>query len=237
MFGMKKIVQKNNNIINVQYEFTNPDTLIFVTGVPLSGKSTIAPLVSSSIKGCVLQSMDIMRLLMQEVENSKSEKKRNKFVEYGSCDSYKLINDGLYSVKNLIKGFNRYSEAVCYFLPSIISKLEKQGVKNLLFEGVQLTPSIVMPYLKNNSKLIILTLNESRMIQNRNILFSDDQECIERYSIERLLALQKEIINQSKKISKNSLFVIENRGDYIDIASEIMQLLLNSNTIKIIENH
>ncbi len=168
-----------------KYKFINPGTLIFITGAPLSGKSTIAPLVTASIKDSSLQCMDVIRLLAQEIEEYKPLKKRNKFVYSGSCDSYELIGDGKYSKANLLKGFKAYAEAVSNPLNGVIPKLETQGAREVIFEGVQLLPSIIEPFLLGGNKLFIIASDPSKLTKNRDKLYRGDKEII-RYGSDSL---------------------------------------------------
>lgn len=216
-----------------EYEFTSQKVLLFLTGVSLSGKSTIAPLVSASIKGCAVQSMDIFRLMAQELENAKPDELRNPFVHYGSCDSYKLIKDGKYSPENLIEGFMAYSKVVSSLLDLVIPKLEAQGVQDLLFEGVQLAPDIVVPYLKGkDARLIILQTNETKLASNRREIFGENPEMEERYSTDKLLILQNEILRQAKKIAPDKVIVVDNTGDYRDTASQVLGFLSGTGLIR-----
>ena len=151
MFGMRNEARDFSAIVErrvvPEFRFNSPDTSIFLTGVPLSGKSTIAPIISSSIEGCLTQSMDIIRLIAQRMDEAKPVAKRNPFVRFGSCDSYLFVGDGSYSEQSLVEGYNSYSSAVFSVLGDIVPKMEVQGVQNVLFEGVQLAPSLVAPYL------------------------------------------------------------------------------------------
>ncbi|MBI2195481.1 MAG: hypothetical protein HYU48_00335 [Candidatus Levybacteria bacterium] len=231
----------NNNTENLrgheiikgpEYSFTKQGTLVFITGAPLSGKSTISPLVAATIKSCALQNMDIIRLIAQEIDRNKPKSQRNPFVTYGSCDSYVFIGDGSYSPEHLIEGFNGYSEAVSSVLTGIIPKLELQGERNVLFEGVQLIPSFVSPYLTNNNKLIVIRSDASQINLNRHGMFAGNQELIDRYSTERILLLQEEILRQSRTIPQDKVFYVDNTGDYTDTVIKIIQFLLNSQVIK-----
>lgn len=216
-----------------EYEFTSQKVLLFLTGVPLSGKSTIAPLVAASIKGCAIQSMDIFRLMVQELEEAKPENLRNPFVHYGSCDSYKLVRNGIYSPENLIEGFMAYSKAVSSLLDLVIPKLEAQGVQDLLFEGVQLAPDIIEPYLRGkDARLIILQTNEAKLASNRREIFGENQEMEERYSTDRLLVLQNEILEQGKKISSNKVVVVDNTREYTDTTSQVLRFLSNTGLVR-----
>ena len=227
-------MNKKGTEINIQspdYKFIDPSTLLFLTGVPLSGKSTIAPLLTASISSCVLQPMDIIRLAAQEVENTKPIKERNPFVFLGSCDGYTAIGDGTYSDETLIKGFNAYSNAICALIVNMIPKLEVQGAQNVLFEGVQLTPSIVKPHLKKNNKLVVVTSTEKQLESNRNKLFGENSGLNERYSIKKLMLLQDEILRQSAILPNNQLLVINNIVNYVDTAKDIMSFLLDEEVI------
>lgn len=215
-----------------RYRFKFPNTVLFITGIPLSGKSTVTPLVAADIEGCATQSMDIFRLLSQEFENRKKPSNRNSFVKYGSCDSYQNIGNGKYTPKNLVIGFNKYAEAVSSILPFVLPKLEAQGVRDMIFEGVQLTPLIVEPYLRNRNKLIILTTNEARLNLNRTKLFGDDREMLERYSTDKLFILQNEIIKQSKQINNSSFTLVKNNNDYHTTANVIIEFLEKADVIE-----
>jgi len=224
--------EKEPLIRRPEYRLSSPNTLMFLTGAPLSGKSTIAPLITSSVEGLTLQPMDIIRLLAQEVENIKPENQRNPFVNVGSCDSYTLIEDGKYSPERLIQGFNIYSEAVSSLLTGIIPKLEAQGVRDLLFEGVQLTPRIVAPYLDGNNRLIIITSNQPMFSSNRKKVFGENEELVDRYSDEKLLAIQQEILSQARQLPQDKVLYIDNTREYTDAATEIVRILRKTGVIR-----
>jgi len=176
--------------------------------------------------------MDIIRLFAQQMEAFKPVSERNPFVQYGSCDSYALVGDGSYSPESLVEGFNAYSEAVSSLLAGIIPRLETQGVRNMLFEGVQLTPSLVAPYLVGDNRLIIITSSEPQLRSNIDKLFGENQELKERYSIERLLLLQAEILRQSREISPDRLLQVDNTEKVSTAVSTITGLLLINNVIQ-----
>ncbi len=228
----KESNQPTRIIHSSQYIFCKKKTLIFITGAPLSGKSTISSLLSSYIENCSLQSMDILRIIAQEIESKKTNRHKNPFVNYGSCDSYKLIGTGVYSKKTLIEGFNKYSQAVGSILHLIVPKLETQGVENLILEGVQLTPSVVSGFLTNNNKLIILTTNTQQLNSNKKKLFIHDTTLMKRYSNERLVLLQQEILHQSLLLPKEKYFVIDNTSPPKDVCTSILKLLIDSKIIK-----
>lgn len=226
------MVQENQRLVShPEYSFVNPNTLLFLTGVPLSGKSVVTPLVASMIEDCTVQNMDIIRILAQEMETRKPESERNPFVRYGSCDSYLFVGDGSYSPQSLVTGFNYYARAVSSLLTGIIPGLEVQGAQKVLFEGVQLTPEIVSPFLTGNNKLIVITSDEARLSANRNKRYGEDKELLERYSLDRLLLLQGEIMRQSQQVPPDKIFFVDNSGDYLDSTVRIIRLLIAGGVI------
>ena len=168
----------------------------------------------------------------QEIEAAKPKSKRNPFVFLGSCDSYTAIGDGSFSEQNLIDGFNQYAAAVFRLVQNIIPKLEVQGAQNVLFEGVQLIPSLVKPHLNHRNKFILVTTDEKKLKSNRDGLFKDNQELLERYSIERLMLVQTEIMRQSLMIPNNQLLIIENLNLYTETTAAILSFLIDNGTIE-----
>jgi 2-phosphoglycerate kinase len=236
MFGMNKEFYESRGvgedlIKEADFRFSKPNTLLFITGVPLSGKSTISPLITSMIEGTTLQNMDIIRLVAGQIEDLKPESQRNPFVYLGSSDAFTRVGDGTYTPEHLITGFNEYSKAVCAVMENILPYLEAQGAKDVIFEGVQLTPTLVGPLLKDNSKLIIVISSEEKLKANANKLFANESWLLERYSPDKLILLQNEILKQAQEISSDKLLIVENCGRYVDTIAVVMQFLVNSGTL------
>ena len=233
MFGMNETTGPTGLELRWKgYAFVSQGTLIFLTGTPLSGKSTVARLISSLIDDCSLQQMDILRLVAQDIENRKPESERNPFVNYGSCDSYMVIGDGTYSPERLIAGFNAYSKAVSSYLDIVVPKLGVQNAQNMLFEGVQLTPSAVSRYLNNNNRLVIVTSDALTLSANRTKAFGNNTHLTDRYSTEKLLHLQEEIIKQGREIPEDKLRYVSNTGSYETTVSQIVRYLFDSHVIE-----
>lgn len=228
MSGMERF---KGNLQEAEYKFTQNNSRIFMTGVPLSGKSTISPLITSNITDCTWQCMDIIRLTSQMIEEQKPKNKRNTLVNYGSCDAYKAIGDGSYSPQSLIQGFKKYAEIVSVSLDYILPRLEAQGAKDVLFEGVQLTPDIVIRHTNENTRLIVITSTAERLFANAKKLFGNEQWLLDRYSPDKLLLLQKELLRQAQDFPKDKLLVVDNSGRILDSTREIMEYLLFSGVI------
>lgn len=233
MFGMER-----NKIIGSEeikepgYKFTGGNSRIFITGVPLSGKSTIAPLVASEISDCGIQNMDILRLTAQMIEEVKPVEERNPFANYGSCDSYVAIGDGSYSPENLVLGYREYSKIVTQSLDFILPKLEVQGAKDMVFEGVQLMPEIVKNYLNPNARLIVVTSNAQTLKTHAQKLFAGEDWLMERYSTDKLLMLQEEILRQTKDFPADKLLIVENTQTIASSTADVMNYLLRSGVIE-----
>lgn len=209
-----------------EYKFAKNNSRIFITGVPLSGKSTISPLIARNISDCTWQNMDILRLTAQMVEEQKPIELRSPFVNYGSCDSYKAIGDGSFTPESLIEGFRCYSEIVSDSLSFILPKLEAQGAKDVLFDGVQTTPDIVKRHMNDSTILIVLTSSESRLRKNATKMFGEEQWLLDRYSPDKLMLLQNEILRQTNDFPKDKLLIVDNSGELSDSAYKIMDHLL-----------
>ena len=215
-----------------EYKFAKTNSRIFITGVPLSGKSTISPLIARNISDCTWQNMDILRLTAQMVEEQKPIELRSPFVNYGSCDSYKAIGDGSFTPQSLIEGFRRYSEIVSDSLSFILPKLEAQGAKDVLFDGVQTTPDIVKRHMNDSTILIVLTSSESRLKKNATKMFGEEQWLLDRYSPDKLMLLQDEILRQTKDFPKDKLLIVDNSGKISCSSHKIMDFLLFSGMIE-----
>jgi 2-phosphoglycerate kinase len=217
--------------MEAQYVFSKPHNVIFITGAALSGKTTLAPMITKNIDNCVVQHMDIVRLLSQDVERRKPKKEQTEFVFYGSADSYELVGDGSYSKENLIKGFRIYSQKVSEMLFNIFPKLNPEDVENIIFEGVQLMPELVAPFLdKPGYKLIVLTTTEKQFEINREKTFKD-HPAGNLYTNEILMTIQGEIVRQAKKITSPQVHIIEPKASLNEAVADALGFLIKSDTI------
>lgn len=214
----------------MRYKIESPNTRLFITGVPLSGKSTLTPLLNAKIEGISSQNMDILRIVAIAMENLKPEPERDIFVTKGSCDSYLLIGDGKYSPPSLIEGYKKYSQAVCELLKIVIPQLEAQGAQNMIFEGVQLMPSLIAQYLNSNSRLIIVLSNPTMLKANAMKIFGQEEGLLERYNSERLIILQEEIQKQGLELPSRMVIQVENDSTP-DYAAQVILAYLQAEGI------
>ncbi|HSX35771.1 MAG TPA: hypothetical protein VLH84_02445 [Patescibacteria group bacterium] len=215
------------------YRFTIPGTLLFMSGAPLSGKSTVAPLVAANIAGCVIQNMDLMRYAAQTIDGALPEADREPTMMFGACDSFEAIGDGSYSPGTLIQGYNRHAAALCQILHGIIPGLEAQGANNVLFEGVQLLPDVIGQYLGEKNRMIVVTSDEDRFARNRQQLFGDSaSRRAEHYSTDRLMLIQDELLRQADRLDAEQVFRAENTGSYVSAAAQVLGFLGAVGTIE-----
>lgn len=215
-----------------KHKLTQNKSIIFIGGAPLTGKTTIGTEVAARIDGLTLLPMDIVRIFSQILEKQKPKSTQNKFVNYGSCDSYIIVNDGKRTNQNIIDGYKMYSQAVFEPLKEIISKLEVQGCEHLVIEGVQLTPKLVAPYLGKNAKLIIITASNNRLASNKNKIFGSDKVLNSRYSNNNLTLIQSTLLEQTNSLNPNNYLVIQNTGTITECSNKIIKFLIRTKFIE-----
>lgn len=208
-----------------KYKLNQRSSKLFIVGPPLIGKTTLASHLTSIIIDMPVVSMDIVRIFAQLIENEKLAKLRNKFVQYGSCDSYTLVGDGTFKKENIINGYKAYAKAVFNPITNVIPKLETQGCENVIFEGVQLMPELVAPYLGKNCKLIVLKSNPDRFNQSKKNLFEDNKILHNRYNNVALSTIQTEILKQASKIDSCHCIVIDNSFDKNTLITNVIKVL------------
>jgi len=113
-----------------------------------------------------------------------------------------------------------------------ITRFYSSQTRDVVFEGVQLIPDIVQEHLNKNSRLILITSTEKRLSENAKRMFGEEKWLLDRYSPEKLLLLQNELIRQTKTFPKDQLIIIDNSGEILDSAIEIMNYLLTSGEIE-----
>lgn len=227
-------MRENFGVSASNFTFSQEGSLIFVTGAPLSGKSTIAPLVTSSIDGCSMQNMDIFRLMMGREDEMKADSQKDAVLQFGSCDSYMTIGDGEYSEQSLIEGYIRNSRAVCKPLDYVIPKLEVQGAQNILFEGVQLLPSIVRKFMQTNqnSRFVIVTSTAEDLEARRGLLYTGEgYEFGRKYTSDRLELISHYLVSEAQQLPYKRVCVVDNSSTCVDAAEEVLGFLQTSGLI------
>jgi 2-phosphoglycerate kinase len=218
-------------MIYEKYRFVHPNSVLFLNGPPLSGKSTLAPELAHHIDNCIVQHMDVLHLVSQYVEEQKPLSERNEFLFYGSTDAYKLIDDGSYSEEHLLAGFKKYSAGVAQFIFSILDDLNPENIDNMVVEGVQIMPELVAEYLKRAGyALLLMVTSPDQFDQNRDNVFSDEQTK-QKYPDTMLLSLQRELISQTRELPEEKYCIIENTGNLELMVCKVIIFLLENKII------
>lgn len=214
------------------YSYILPHNVLFLTGAPLCGKSTIASILNACIVDSAIQHMDLIRLLSENMENKKPINKRNKFVGLSSVDAYKEIGNSEYSTDNLILGYKLYSEAVSQLILSVLDKLNPEDIDHLIMEGAQLLPELTAPYLSRPGYgIIVLKTTEEQFNIHRENVFSE-QNLRDKYSNEKVISIQNELIKQAEKINSKKVFIVENNGTPETVVLKILEMLEINNLIR-----
>lgn len=227
-------VEHNYPVTPDMRRFKEPETLLFLNGAPLSGKSTIASFLGSRILDCTVQSMDMIRLISCSRNRTLPPALREPTLEYGSCDSYRAIGDGSYSRDALLGGYRQYSRATCHLLNDIIPGFEAQGTGSVVFEGVQLLPEIIGEYLVSNVKnnFIMVKSTEKKLDANRVMKYGAQPSLLtERYSTDKLLLIQSEIIAQAQLLPSEQVLTVQNTGTYVEAVDQIIVFLRNNGSL------
>ncbi len=215
----------------MKYKFTAQNTIIFIAGAPSSGKTILAPLVSFEIENCIVQHMDIIRMLSEHLTLQNGRLKENKLVSSSSVDAYTQIGDGSYSPKNLIEGYKLYSQIITkHFLP-VIAKLNPEDVNNMILEGVQLMPELLKDILsQTNTYLFVLTANKEHYKKNAKCRFVTD-ELRTKYSPKKLKLIEVELVSQANALPTNNYTIIPNSKMVQNTVNKVLQCLLEKNII------
>ena len=226
-----KILESKEVLPLHEYRFIEPGSVVFLTGTPLSGKSTIAPIVSMQIENCAMQHMDVIRLLSQQIELIKPEGQRNNLVMFGSTDAYTQIGDGTYSDAALIEGYKQYSKAVTKHFFAVLNQLNPEDISNMFIEGVQLLPEIVAPYLQSHPGLLIILTSNNNTLQTRVEERYIDPTVQSKYRPKMLQLIQDTLLDQSKIISQKNLLVIKNNLEPLNTANAIIKSLIKKRVL------
>lgn len=123
--------------------------LIIITGVPATGKSTLAIQLAAKLDWRIVVGLDEIKAVMKKYD-------KNKFLKRSSHDAWKLL--GQRNKKNILAGFREYCLALKPGVELLLKKSEKTG-ENLIIEGVHLVPSLYRNIKGFNKLFIIIKSN------------------------------------------------------------------------------
>lgn len=130
------------------YESRKP-WLIIITGVPATGKSTLAIQLAARLDWRIVVGLDEIKAVMKKYD-------KNKFLAKSSHDAWQLL--GQRSKKNILAGFRQYCLALKPGVDLLLKKSEKTG-ENLIIEGVHLVPSLYRKIRGFNKLFIVVGSN------------------------------------------------------------------------------
>jgi 2-phosphoglycerate kinase len=120
--------------------------LIIITGVPATGKSTLAIQLAAKLDWKIALGADEIKAIMKKYD-------KNKYLRTSSHNAWKLLGER--NKRNILEGFKRYSLALKPGVDIVIKKSKKTG-ENLIIEGVHLVPRLYREISGFNKLFIVV---------------------------------------------------------------------------------
>lgn len=105
--------------------------IIIISGVPNTGKSTVAVKLASKLDWSVCVGVDQIKEIIKKYD-------RNPYLKKSSHDGWELI--GKRTIRNILLGYQRYCKGLEAGMMQIIERSKVTG-ENIILEGVQLLPN------------------------------------------------------------------------------------------------
>lgn len=136
---------------------------IFLSGVPGTGKTTLAMKLAQLLRIDQVVSTDTIRAVLRSV----GDEKKNPILFGVSHDSWKYFGEK--SAQNIWKGFNAHSELLFPVITYMLKKSFEEG-RSIMFEGVHITPEFLKSLKYKNIFSFLLVIG-------------DDSSLVERYKM------------------------------------------------------
>ncbi len=120
--------------------------LIFISGIPACGKTTIARELALKIKADKIIDLDCLKNTCKIFVSSQEDS----YLYTTSHEAYKIENT------KLIEGFEKYCESIQNYLINLINIMKNE--KTIIIEGTQLTPGILSRLDKEKYNSILFSL-------------------------------------------------------------------------------
>jgi 2-phosphoglycerate kinase len=133
------------------YEDISRPTVIFIYGIPGTGKSTLASILSTKLYSASIISTDIVREMV--LDNDLSE---NLWLNSVSHQAWKQF--GKKTEQTIVKGFENHAEAVNLYVESLIHRLIKKH-NIVIIEGVHFTKKILTQFSHQSFEFIPIVLH------------------------------------------------------------------------------
>jgi 2-phosphoglycerate kinase len=186
--------------------------LIFIFGVPGSGKSTLGELLSKKLRVPFLE-VDDIKAIAQQGETIKS----NPYYFLHTTEAYKAL--GARTPENVIQGLLNVRKAFEYLVQKEVLMLKNSGV----VEGAFLDPN----KLKDNGIVILLTIPSSTK-HKKQFLVHRTKESLINGQFENARLFQEYLISEAKKLN---LPILVNNGDMNTLVGKAMSHILKIDSI------
>lgn len=173
--------------------------IIFISGIPATGKSTLAIKLAAKLDIKVCVGVDEVKEVVKIYD-------KNPFVHRSSHDCWQLIGER--NKKNILLGYKKYCYGLKNGVGSIINRSKNNG-ENAIIEGVHLLPEIYLKTSELNVFYFLITSNfgfihkkniKKRLIERHKM---QDDVWSERYP--ELKIIQNEMIMSANKFRCNIL--------------------------------
>jgi 2-phosphoglycerate kinase len=133
------------------YEGISQPTVIFIYGIPGTGKSTLASLLSMKLYSASIISTDIVREMV--LDNNLSE---NKWLNSVSHQAWKQFDEK--TNQTIVEGFEYHAEAVNHYVENLVLRLVRKH-NIVIVEGVHFTKGILAHYSNQQFDFIPIVLH------------------------------------------------------------------------------
>jgi 2-phosphoglycerate kinase len=168
--------------------------LIFIAGVPGTGKSTISLMLALKERTDRIISLDTFKIIIKEFVKESE----NPYLYSTTHESYKIEN------LNIIDGFKKHSKSIGDYVVSIVSKLTNERM--IIIEGAQLLPDIMSEFDEKKFDMYYFNL----FIDSEDKLFERyDSKCIQRIAnwrenIDKILNIQDYLLSNKNVMNIDS---------------------------------
>lgn len=190
--------------------------LIIISGVPNTGKSTIAIKLAAKLNWSVCVGVDQMKEVVKKYDS-------NPYIKRSSHDCWELI--GKRTKRNILLGFKRYCKGIEVGVDPIIDRSKITG-ENIILEGVQLLPELFKKIKGFNKVYILIRSNFDREHYGKM-----DKKIKMRHMIQTDVWSKREpelrLIQDAlkKSVSKSKSCYIIHQVDQVNIINKIINIL------------
>lgn len=136
---------------------------IFLSGVPGTGKTTLAMKLAERLKIDQVVSTDTIRFVLRSV----SDESKNPILFGVSHDSWRYFGEK--NAQNIWKGFSAHCEFIFPVMVYMINKSFEEG-RSIIFEGVHITPAFLKGLDFFNIFSFFISVSEDSVLRERYLM-------------------------------------------------------------------